>query len=225
MASRMDRAVHLKKYMKAAAKKVGELGAFRLFALAQKQYFNLGGVGVLTIISPFAKFKGHTRKVFIGSRCSIEGGAFLECTGADARMEIGDGSVIRRGAMLITGENGRITIGSRVSVNPYSVIYGHGGLVVGDYVRIAAHVVIIPANHIYSDVNLPITFQGLDKKGIQIGNDVWLGTGVRVLDGVSIGNGSIVGAGSVVAKSLPPFTISVGVPAKVVRKRASNESA
>mgnify|MGYP001323331499 CR=1 FL=1 len=56
--------------------------------------------------------------------------------------------------------------------------------------------------------------------GIVIENDVWLGTGVRVLDGVTIGEGAVVGAGSVVTKSIPSYAIAVGVPAKVIKYRS-----
>ena len=61
--------------------------------------------------------------------------------------------------------------------------------------------------------------QGLTTKGIEIGDDCWLGYGVKVLDGVTIGQGSIVGAGAVVTKNLPPYSIAVGVPAKVIGSR------
>lgn len=52
-----------------------------------------------------------------------------------------------------------------------------------------------------------------------IGNDVWIGGNVVILEGTRIGDGAIVGAGSVVTKDLPPYSISVGVPAKVIRYR------
>lgn len=52
-----------------------------------------------------------------------------------------------------------------------------------------------------------------------IGNDVWIGAGVTILEGVTIGDGSIIGAGAVVTKDTPPYSISVGIPAKVMRYR------
>ena len=52
-----------------------------------------------------------------------------------------------------------------------------------------------------------------------IEDDCWIGSGVRILDGVTIGHGSIVGAGAVVTKSIPPYSVAVGVPAKVMSKR------
>lgn len=57
-----------------------------------------------------------------------------------------------------------------------------------------------------------------------IGNDVWIGGNVVVLEGVRIGDGAIIGAGSVVVKDLPPYSISVGVPARAVRYRFDRET-
>jgi acetyltransferase-like isoleucine patch superfamily enzyme len=52
-----------------------------------------------------------------------------------------------------------------------------------------------------------------------IEDDCWLGSGVKVLDGVTIGKGSVIGAGSVVTKNIPPFSVAVGVPARVIKSR------
>jgi len=134
-------------------------------------------------------------------------------------IDIGPGTVIHRGAMLLP-LGGFIRLGFRCRVNPYSVLYGHGGLTIGDHVRIAAHCVIVPANHgIALDGEL-IAEQPMNKRGIRIGNDVWLGAGVRVLDGAVIGDGCVVGAGAVVRGDLEAYGIYAGVPAKLVGRRS-----
>lgn len=120
---------------------------------------------------------------------------------------------------MILSYGGDIRIGDDCSFNPYCVIYGHGGLRIGNSVRIAAHTVIVPANHNFDDPHTPIRLQGLTTKGITIGNDVWIGAGVRIMDGVEIGNGCVVAAGSVVTKSVPNGAVVAGVPAKVIRVR------
>lgn len=61
--------------------------------------------------------------------------------------------------------------------------------------------------------------KSLDKAKTQIGNDVWIGNGAIVINGVKVGDGAIIGAGAVVTKDVPPYSIVVGVPARVIRKR------
>ena len=58
---------------------------------------------------------------------------------------------------------------------------------------------------------------------VHIGNDVWIGLGVIILPGVTIGDGAVIGAGAVVAKDVPPYSIVVGNPAKVIRKRFTDQ--
>ena len=90
---------------------------------------------------------------------------------------------------------------------------------------IASHSGIYANNHNFADPNRPICQQGNSYKGIVIEEDSWLGSGVRVLDGVTIGRGSVVGSGAVVTKSLPPYSIAVGVPAKVIGRRGESQAA
>lgn len=136
------------------------------------------------------------------------------------KIVIGPRTSIDRGVIL-RAYGGSIIVGSDCSINAYSVVYGDGGLVIGNGVRVAAHTVIVPSNHIFSDPHEFIFNQGESRIGITIEDDVWLGAGVKVLDGVSIKKGTVVGAGSVVTKSTEPFDIFVGVPAKKISSRLS----
>ncbi len=70
-------------------------------------------------------------------------------------------------------------------------------------------------------VNRNSDFQ--DYKPIEIGNDVWIGARVVILDGVKIGNGAVIATGAVVTKDVPPYAIMGGVPAKLIRHRLSHE--
>ena len=58
---------------------------------------------------------------------------------------------------------------------------------------------------------------------IEIGNDVWIGEGVTMMPNVKVGNGAIIGACSFVNKDIPPYSIAVGVPVKVIRYRFSDD--
>lgn len=147
----------------------------------------------------------------IGHKSDIRKNATIDC-GERGEVRIGSKTTIFPYAMLLPHE-GSITIGDYCTVNPFCVLYGHGGLTIGDYVRIATHTVIIPANHVFDDPHAPITKQGLRMKGVSIEDDVWIGAGVRILDGVTIGKGAIIAAGAVVNRSVPPGMIYGGVPA------------
>jgi acetyltransferase-like isoleucine patch superfamily enzyme len=133
-------------------------------------------------------------------------------------IEIGKNTSIKQYAYL-GSRGGFIKIGDNCSVNPYCVFLGYGGITIGDNVRIAATTSVIAFNHNYMDKSIPVIEQGNNWKGVVIEDDVWIGTGVRILDGVTIGKGAIVGAGSVVTKSIPEFSVAVGSPAKVIKTR------
>ncbi|MDH4083364.1 MAG: acyltransferase [Nitrospira sp.] len=162
---------------------------------------------------------GVASRILLGQNVSIGDGVRLVCSDQTAEIIIGDGTVIQSRAILETGPGGRIELGKMNSVNPYCVLYGHGGLTTGDYVRIAAHTVIIPASHVFEDPDRPIARQGLTKQGIRIGRDVWIACGCRILDGVEIGDGSVIAAGAVVNRNVVPFAVVGGVPAKVIKMR------
>jgi acetyltransferase-like isoleucine patch superfamily enzyme len=133
-------------------------------------------------------------------------------------ISIANNTFIDRGVIL-RSLRGSIEIGSDCSINAYSVIYGSGGLRIGNGVRIAAHTVIIPSNHVFSDPDKLIKDQGLSLKGIIIEDDVWIGAGARILDGVVVGKGTVVGAGAVVTRSTEPYSVVAGVPAQNISSR------
>jgi acetyltransferase-like isoleucine patch superfamily enzyme len=133
-------------------------------------------------------------------------------------INISEGCLISEGVVL-TPWQGRIVLEENVFLGSYCVLLGAGGITIGKNSMIAAHSVISASNHGFSDLERPMWDQPLICKGVSIGEDVWLGAGVKVLDGVTIGKGCVVGAGAVVNKSLPPYSVAVGVPAKIIRRR------
>lgn len=93
-----------------------------------------------------------------------------------------------------------------------------GGISIGDNVMIAAHCYIIDNNHGML-VNVNMMEQPDNIKAVVIGNDFWLGAGVKVLRGSVIGNGAVVGANAVVKQTVAENCIVAGVPAKVIGQR------
>jgi acetyltransferase-like isoleucine patch superfamily enzyme len=124
-----------------------------------------------------------------------------------------------RDFVQIKAKEGFIHIGNNVNINNYCTLIGSGGLKIGNNVFLAAQTMILAFNHSYHDTTIPMNQQGKTMKGIEIGDDVWFGAGSKVLDGVKIGEGSIIGANAVVTKNIPPYSIAVGVPAKVIKSR------
>lgn len=122
----------------------------------------------------------------------------------------------------------------------YHYPINHDKLIIGKFCSIACGTRFLfnSANHSLSSLSsypFPIFYEqwGLDSKNvvdawdnkgdIVIGNDVWIGYEAVILSGVTIGDGAIIGTRAVVTKDIPPYTIVGGVPAKIIRKRYSDE--
>lgn len=164
----------------------------------------------------FKSRTGPKKAISIGESTLVAPGARLD--GAEGSIQIGKNCLIHEGVLLLP-YGGFIRMGDNCSVNPYSVIYGHGGVTLGDYVRIATHVVMVSSNHIFSDPDVPISQQGVTCEGIVVEDDVWIGCNVTILDGARIGRGSVIAAGSVVRGWVEPFSIMGGVPARLIKTR------
>lgn len=109
-------------------------------------------------------------------------------------------------------------VGNNTSINRNSVLRGY--FKIGQNVAIAPNCTIIGGNHNFSQLDIPIKQQGVNTRGgVIIEDDVWIGANCVILDGVTIGTGSVIGAGSIVTKSIPPFSIAVGNPCKVIKSR------
>lgn len=133
--------------------------------------------------------------------------------------ECGDNVGVNDSAFLRYPE--LLKLGSNISIHSLCYIDAQGEIEIGNDVSIAHNVSILSFEHDFSDVNKPIKDAPCIGKKIVIENDIWIGAGVRILGGVTIGTGSIIGAGAVVTKDIPPKSVAVGVPARVIRTRTS----
>jgi len=166
-------------------------------------------------------FEEH-RNIKIGQQVFLHGKATISSRG-QGRIEIGDACHIHAHAMLVA-QGGSIKLGQRVSINPFCILYGHGGLTIGNNVLIASHCTIVPANHRFEELHKPINQQGETRQGITIEDNVWIGSHVTILDGVTIGTGSIIAAGAVVTKNVAPYSVYGGVPAKLLKQRTEGSA-
>jgi acetyltransferase-like isoleucine patch superfamily enzyme len=158
-------------------------------------------------------------RIVLNSKAYLHDGVRIQCVGKQGEVLLQNRVTLDRGVDINSCKDGQIEICQETSVGPYTCIAGPGRVHVGEYCMIASHCGIYANNHVFADRSRPIMLQGTTTKGIAIEDDCWLGTGVKVLDGVRIGRGSVIGAGAVVTKDVPPYSIAVGVPAKVIGTR------
>ena len=160
----------------------------------------------------------HTRWRLMGASIAIDVRIDRTARFLGGGLSIGPRSEIGPG-VLLDPKGGMITIGTASSLNAYCVAYGHGGLNIGNKVRVATGTCFIPAHHNFDDVTQAIADQGVTPTFIIVEDDCWLGAHVTVLGGVRIGAHSVIGAGAVVTKDIPPWSVAMGVPARVARSR------
>jgi acetyltransferase-like isoleucine patch superfamily enzyme len=120
---------------------------------------------------------------------------------------------------VINANRGQVTLGDRAWLGPFCLVYGNGGVTIGRNVLVAGHSSINTVSHSADRCDIPINDQPVVIDPVVIEDDVWIGLNAVILQGVSIGRGTIVGAGAVVNKSIPPWSIAAGVPARVIGRR------
>ncbi|MDD4889935.1 MAG: acyltransferase, partial [Phycisphaerae bacterium] len=139
-------------------------------------------------------------------------------------VRIGDFTLIDKYVQL-TAPSGSIAIGSRCHLAPFTVVLGHGGVTIEDYVGIAAGAKIYSISEWPGDGKrvagpmVPQADRGLRIAPVTIRRDAFIGANAVILPGVTIGEGAVVGANSLVGHDVPPWTIVLGTPAMPVGKR------
>jgi acetyltransferase-like isoleucine patch superfamily enzyme len=166
----------------------------------------------------------HTRHITLGDGVYLDYGTYLHAT--PGGITIGDNTFVMHGAVLHVYNfrdlpHAFIQIGANGIVGEGTVIRGQGGVTIGDNVLIAPKVQVLAVEHTFGLPDVPVMHQGLRARGVTIGDGAWLGAGCIVLDGVTVGAGAVIGAGAVVTKDVPPHSVALGVPARVVRDYAA----
>ncbi|MDZ7959910.1 MAG: acyltransferase [Aulosira sp. DedQUE10] len=155
----------------------------------------------------------------IGKHVFIFKGVRIDGRGDNNRICLGNKVAIERNVDIGCLDNTSIYIDEETFIGPNVCIAGPGDIKIGKHCMIASHSGIYANNHNFADLIEPIRNQGITRQGIVIEDNCWLGHGVTILDGVTIGKGSVIGAGAVVSKNIPPFSVAVGIPAKVIKSR------
>jgi acetyltransferase-like isoleucine patch superfamily enzyme len=129
---------------------------------------------------------------------------------------VGDESCIAAGGYI----HGPCVLGANVSINCRCTIEGGSqGVQIGDDTRIGPNFSAFAFEHVFESPDALVREQGVTSKGITIGRDCWIGANVSVTDGVSIGDHAVIGIGAVVTRDVPAWSVSVGVPARVIKYR------
>jgi acetyltransferase-like isoleucine patch superfamily enzyme len=144
--------------------------------------------------------------VTLGDNVTIARGTLIQCTGVVRNLGVG------------------LQIGNNSAVGAFSFLGAQGGITIGSNVIMGPKVSFHAENHQFTRLDLPIRLQGESRQGICVQDDCWIGSGSIILDGVTIGEGSVVAAGSVVTKSVPPYSVVAGVPARMIKSRKNIES-
>ncbi len=169
----------------------------------------------------------HSRLLSVGDGVTLEDHVYIDALSREG-VRLGDHVSI--GKFTIIEATGVITnlgvgfeIGADSNLGDYNYVGAAGGVRIGRNVLIGQRVSFHSENHVFDRTDIPIKAQGVTRRGIVVEDDCWLGAGVIVLDGVTIGRGSVIAAGSVVTRSIPPFSVAAGVPARVLRRRDERE--
>ena len=112
-----------------------------------------------------------------------------------------------------------IQIGNNVHIGRNNIIGARKSVILEDHVLLGPHVMIGDHSHRYEDVGVPIKVQDATEPGpVRIERDSWIGANVFILPNVTIGRHSVVGANSVVNRDIPPYSVAVGAPARVIKR-------
>lgn len=177
-------------------------------------YRNRGSV-LQRLISAYKSWKYLTRA---GTEIVIKHNAEFWLTD-NAVLEIGNGCTIQNYAFFqLTKPNPKVYIGEQSVIGRHCMITCKNLIRIGDNVLMGAYVQIIDHNHGVK-AGQTIRNQPAEIGEVVIGNDVWIGAGVKILNGCHIGDGAVIGSNAVVTGDIPANAIAVGVPARVIKYR------
>jgi acetyltransferase-like isoleucine patch superfamily enzyme len=158
-----------------------------------------------------------------GWRWETDGMLFL---GPHLQIQIGRGARIRFGRFVWLGHGtkircheGSVEIGAKSVLGQECTISAYQRVSIGQQCVIADRVMFIDFDHTVTDPELPIRRQGIYKRDVVVGSNVWIGYGAQILRGVTVGDNAIIGASAVVTRDIPANAVAAGSPARVVRMR------
>jgi len=162
-------------------------------------------------------------KLRLRGRLRTEGPCFI-CPGV--RLEVGRGATLSIGRWAWIGHGtkirvheGEARIGAKTVLGQECTISAYRHVSIGRECIVADRVMLIDFDHGVVDVERPIRLQGIYKRDVRVGHNVWIGYGACVLRGVTIGENCVVGTSAVVTHDVPDNAVVAGVPARMLRMR------
>lgn len=134
-------------------------------------------------------------------------------------VSVGAFSMIRPSAYYARPIGVGLKVGNNSNIGPYAFIGCSGWIEIGDNVMMGPRVNLHSENHIFSDIDIPMKVQGVNREFVIIEDDCWLASNCIIMPGVTVRKGSIVASGAVVTKDTPAYSIVAGVPAKIIGYR------
>jgi len=163
----------------------------------------------------------HPRKITIGDGVVFDDFSVIDAKGRKNRgILLGRNVFIGRNS-VISCKGGDIQVGDYANIGSNNTLLSESIIRIGKYVFTAGHVYMVAGgNHSFERRDIPIWHQpSRSKGGIVLEDDVWIGAACTIVDGVVIKKGSILGAGSLAHKKIPPYSVALGNPATVIKKR------
>jgi acetyltransferase-like isoleucine patch superfamily enzyme len=148
-------------------------------------------------------FLGKRLEIQIGKRGRVRFGRFVW---------VGDGTKIRC-------HEGEVVIGAKTVLGQECTISAYQHVRIGEQCVIADRAMFIDFDHGTVEVERPIRLQGIYKRDVDVGSNVWIGYGACILRGVKVGDNSVIGTYAVVTKDVPANAVVAGIPARVIRMR------
>jgi acetyltransferase-like isoleucine patch superfamily enzyme len=162
-----------------------------------------------------------------GRRMSLDGMLFL---GRGVKLQIGGSARVSFGRWVWIGHDtkircheGEVRIGDKTVLGQECTISAYQHVSIGEQCIVADRVMLIDFDHNVAEVERPIRVQGIYKRDVNVGSNVWIGYGAQILRGVTVGDNAIIGASAVVTKDVPANAVVAGSPARVIRMRERPE--
>jgi acetyltransferase-like isoleucine patch superfamily enzyme len=157
------------------------------------------------------------RRIVLDGMLFLGGGVKLQI-GRDARVRFGRWTWIGHGTKIRCHE-GEVRIGDKTVLGQECTISAYQHVSIGEQCIVADRVMLIDFDHNVAEVERPIRLQGIYKRDVNVGSNVWIGYGAQILRGVTVGDNAIIGASAVVTKDVPANAVVAGSPARVIRMR------